>query len=892
VTIGPGSRLGPYEITAKLGEGGMGEVYRATDTKLERQVAIKVLPAAFTEDEARLSRFEREAKLLAQLHHPHIASIFGIEDADGIRALVMELVEGPTLAERLAGGPLPTDEALPIARQIAEALELAHDKGIIHRDLKPQNIKLTVEGQVKVLDFGLAKAMDPGGASGVASPMASPTMMSSPTLTAMPETQLGVILGTAAYMAPEQARGHGVDKRADIWAFGVVLYEMLTGGKLFVKDTVSDTLAAVIRKEVDLDLLPEDTPPAIRRLLRRCLERNPKERLRDIGDARLELQEERSTGTAAVPADRRRRPWLLPAGLVVGLLLGAGLARVLVPAAAPALPSTPARLTLKLPAEAPLAAGNFLPALDFSPDGKALTYVALGAGGIRQLAVRPIDSTEVRILPGTEGAEGPFFSPDGEWIGFWSQWKIRKVRTSGAGLPEVICDAVDFRGATWAGHTIVLANDQSGPLVAVDESGGTPRELTTLNPGETGHRYPQALPDGDTVLFTSWTAPFDADRGTLSVVSLETGQRAEIGKASIYSRYSPTGHLLYVQAGRLLAVPFDPESHRIVGEARAILSPVLMQRNTGATQFAVSPAGHLAWVEAGYVGNDVELVRASRSGERVPIFKTTGVRRNPSLSPDDSEYLVTGIGFPDNGMWLMSVDGSEERLLVKGVYYGEWLPGRRWVHDLGDAAEHAVVVESLDGTSPPVTLLSPAPDAVVVSGTSEGWVSYTAKDAEGDLDAWILDSKGGGEPVPFLAGPDNEGGVTFSPEGRYVAYVSDRSGRFEVYVTSFPDKAATWQISTTGGSEVVWRGDGQEITFRSGGDLVGVPVTTDPTFRAGTPAVLLPVPYYGVLGSPHRPNYDVSRDGSWFLVVNNRDLNEPVERLEIALDWQSVFKAK
>jgi hypothetical protein len=327
----------------------------------------------------------------------------------------------------------------------------------------------------------------------------------------------------------------------------------------------------------------------------------------------------------------------------------------------------------------------------------------------------------------------------------------------------------------------------------------------------------------------------------------------------------------------------------MAGEARELLAPVLMQRNTGAAQFAVSAAGHLAWVEAGYVGVDVELVRASRSGERAPIFQTTGVRRNPSLSPDDSEYLVAGIGFEDNGMWLMSVDGSEERLLVKGVYFAEWLPGRRWVHDLGDAPEQAVVVESLDGTSPPLTLLSPAPEGVVVSGTREGWVTYTTKDAEGDLDAWILDSKGGGEPVPFLVGPDNEGGLTFSPDGRYVAYVSDRSGRFEVYVSSFPDKAATWQISTSGGSEVVWRGDGQEITFRSGGDLVAVPVTTDPTFRAGTPAALFPVPYDGVLGSPNRPNYDVSRDGSWFLVVNNRDLNEPVERLEIALDWPRVF---
>jgi len=885
-----GQRLGPYEITAKLGEGGMGEVYRARDTKLERDVAIKVLPAAFVEDHERLARFEREAKLLAQLHHPNIASIFGMEESAGTKALVMELVEGPTLAERLESGSLPINESLLLARQIAEALEEAHEKGIIHRDLKPQNIKASMEGKVKVLDFGLAKAMDPmGAASGAQS---ASQLAASPTLT-LGATQMGVVLGTAAYMAPEQAKGFAVDKRCDIWAFGVVLFEMLSGKRLFEGDSVPETLAGVLKNPIDLESLPAEVPPAVRRLLRRCLERDPRMRLRDIGDAKLELSEGASSSAdAAAPAAAvtgGRRGWLWPLLAVAALVVGFGSARLLAPAGSARAAPVRARLTLALPADAPLASGNFLPALTFSPDGSSLAFVAVGNDGVRRLAVRRLDSAEVKVIPGTEGAEDPFFSPDGEWIGFWSKWKVRKVRASGLGVPEVICNSLDFRGGTWAGHKIVFTPKQTGPLFQVDDSGGTPSPLTQLLPDERNHRFPHALPDGDTILFTSWKPPFDVERSGIVALSLATGKRREVGSASHDVRYSPSGHLLYVQAGRLLAVPFDLGRLEITGPARAILDHVMLQKNTGAAQFAVSRAGALAWAAGELVGNEVRVTRVDRNGNRTTIFETDSVRRHPKLSPDGSRFLVEAIGPEVDGEWLESIDGNSHRRLstVSRVNYGRWLADGGWVYS-SDAG--TLVADSIDGSSPPRELVPASADVSTPTGASaSGTIAYDVFSKQRGLEGWLVDLEKG-QPRPFLSSPANEGGVTFSPDGRYVAYVSDRSGDFEVYVTSYPDKAGLWQISTAGGSEVVWRRDGQEIAFRSGSDLVTVPVTTDPTFHAGTPTVLFHVPYEGVLGTPNLPNYDESRDGGWFLMTENPDLNRPSASVEIAFDWPSVLK--
>jgi Tol biopolymer transport system component len=897
-----GNRLGVYEITAQIGEGGMGRVYKARDSQLGRDVALKVLPEGLTQDAERLARFEREAKLLASLNHPNIAHIYGLETSGGSPALVMELVEGPTLADRLAQGSLSITESLSIARQIAEALEEAHEKGIVHRDLKPQNVKASIEGKVKVLDFGLAKAMEPTGAASASgtAPGGAVNLTYSPTLTspAMGATVAGVILGTAAYMSPEQARGGAVDERADIWAFGVVLYEMLCGARLFASDTVSDTLAGVLKTEIDFGALPEETPPAVRRLLKRCLERNPKNRLHSIADARIVL-DEIARGPAEAPPEalaaagssgRSAVRWLTWAGLLAaGLLAGWGLTQVAESGSAARHVPVRARLTVALPADAPLAAGNFLPSLAFSPDGASLAYVAVGADGVRRLAVRRLDSAEVRVIPGTEGAEGPFFSPDGQWIAFWSKWRVRKVRASGLGVPEVVCSSLDFRGGTWAGHTIVFSPSQTRALLQVDDGGGTPHPLTELRPGEDNHRFPHVLPDGDTILFSAWKAPFDLDRATLWALSLATGKRKAIGTTSQDVLYSPTGHLLYVQAGRLLAEPFDPVKLEITGPATAILDHVVVQKNTGAAQFAVSSTGELAWAAGDLVGDKVRLVRVDRGGAATPFYATDTPRRWPVLSPDDRSLLVYAIGTEVEGEWLMSVDGSTRRRASSEAVFARWLPDGRWV--FADIT-NSLSVDSLDGSSPRQQLVTPQPNAVVPTGVSpEGTVAYDTIGPKGDLDAWQVDVKSG-KPRPYLDGPASEGGVTFSPDGRYIAYISDQSGDFEVYVASYPDRSATWQISTAGGSEVVWRRDGREIVFRSGSELMAVPVTTEPAFHAGSPTVLFQLPYDGVLGSPDLPNYDESRDGSWFLMTGNPDLNQPAAAIQIAFDWPTVLSGK
>ncbi len=930
MTLAAGTKLGPYEITGALGAGGMGEVYRARDTKLNRDVALKVLPEAFASDPQRMARFEREAQVLASLNHPNIAAIYGLEESGSTRALVMELVEGQTLAERLASRPLTRpasrdtlspqagrgqkgsdsqpspsgrgwpagpgegfDDALQIAKQVAEALEYAHDRGVVHRDLKPANIKITPEGTVKVLDFGLAKAMGPDEISRDAS--------NSPTLS-IAATQAGFILGTAAYMSPEQAKAKPVDRRADIWAFGVVLFEMFSGKKTFEGETVSDVLAAVIMKDPDWSALPETTPPSIQRLIRRCLNKDPKQRLQAIGEARITIEETLSgTGvppvtdhgpeahatTAARPASQRR--WLLPTAVVVAILATFVITRFFLHRNAGESQTFAARVTVSLPADAQLAAGNFTPSIVFSPDGGSLAYVAEGTDGVRRLAVRQLDSDQVTIIPGTEGAEGPFFSPDGQWIGYWSHWKIWKVRASGAGIPEAICNSMDFRGATWAGHTIIFTPSQTGPLFKVSDNGGEPEPFTKLLPGEFDHRFPHALPDGDTILFSAWSMPFDPDRAKMAAVSLSTGKRTDIGPGGMDVLYSPPGYLLYVQAGKLLSAPFDLNRLKITGEARVILDHVVTQMNTGAAQFAVSPQGNLAWIQGGSVGNDVRLVRVSRKGVATTIFKTNTARRFPRLSPDDRKLLVLAVTGEAAGTWLMSIDGKEQRHLSEAEL-ATWFPdGRRWV---GSSRNLALIVDSVDGTYPPRQLIPSSPRMLAPTSVSAtGTIAYDFFGPKGIRDVWLVDSKGGA-PKPFLVGPADEGGMQFSPDGRYVAYVSNRSGQFEVYVTSFPDKSATWQISTSGGSEVVWQRDGKEITYRSGPSLIAVPVTTQPTFHAGNPSVLFHVPYDGLLGGPDEPDYDVARDGSWFVMVNNPDFNVPAPTVQMALDWQKVEAAK
>jgi serine/threonine-protein kinase len=599
-----GKKISHYSVTAKLGEGGMGEVYRATDTKLGRDVALKVLPEAFASDAERMARFEREAQVLASLNHPNIASIYGLEEADGIRCLVLELVEGPTLAERIEKGPLPLEEALPLARQISEALEAAHERGVIHRDLKPANVKVTPEGTVKVLDFGLAKAFQ--------GEETEEDVAKSPTMTAM-ATQAGIILGTAAYMSPEQAKGKPVDKRADIWAFGIVLFETLTGKQVFKGETVSETLAAVMMKDIGWGLLPADTPPPIHRLLRRCLDKDPKRRLRDIGEARVALEgylADPSTSTvvlepgdiaataataASQPAWLRWLPWAAAGVLGFGLLFSLwGLWHATRPIIRPAI-----RLPVEMTAEEQIAVGSGIPGgattnFAVSADGTRIAYV-LESGGSRQLYVRSLDQTEGTALSGTEGAYGPFFSPDGEWVAFFANNTLKKVSVSG-GAPLTLCDARNAKGGSWGpDDTIVFAPHVTVGLSRVPAAGGPPEAITEKAQGVRSHRWPQFLPGGRAVLFIVQPSGSSYDDSNIEVLNLEIGERKVIHQGGSYPRYLPSGHLVYAREGTLFGAPFDLDHLEMKGSPVPLLEG-LMQGPSGDAHYAFSDTGTLLYL--------------------------------------------------------------------------------------------------------------------------------------------------------------------------------------------------------------------------------------------------------------------------------------------------------
>jgi serine/threonine protein kinase len=652
ITIG--SRLGPYEIIAPLGAGGMGEVYRAHDAKLGRDVAIKILPDVFAADPERLARFEREAKTLAALNHPHIAQIYGFEESSGIRALVMELVEGPTLADRIAQGPVPIDEAVAIARQIADALEAAHDQGIVHRDLKPANIKVRGDGTVKVLDFGLAKALDPAGPSSAAA-------MNSPTLT-VHATQLGMILGTAAYMAPEQARGRSADRRADIWAFGVVCFEMLTGKRAFEGEEISDTLASVLKEDPDWAALPPDLPASLRRLLRRCLEKDPHRRLSAIGDARLELDErdeirgERPT-VRAVPS---RVPWIVAAaaslvGIVAVTMLVASALRSAAPSVVTRFSIVPSENTALYP-DATTAV--------VSPDGRTVVLVTgdVTFGSASHLTgfwLRSVDSLKARPLAGTEGGYLPFWSPDSQQIAFFTtDRKLKKIAVDGGHIEE-ICDAPDGRGGTWSSAgTIVFAPVNAGPLMRVAAAGGTPEAATAIEAGrgETGHRFPVFLPDGDHFLYAAVpprTDGFDIFIGALSGSSRDL----LLSAAQSTPAFAEPGYLLFVRKGGLVVQRFDPRRRMLSGE------PVSIEDAPGAVGdgYIAGPAvsastnGTLAYL-ANLV-TDMSLLWFDQSGRRTSKVVPAGQYQSLSVTRDGRRAVLVRWTSPTaNDLWIADLD--------------------------------------------------------------------------------------------------------------------------------------------------------------------------------------------------------------------------------------------
>jgi len=896
-----GTRLGPYEITARLGEGGMGEVYRATDTKLHRDVAIKVLPPAFTEDKERLQRFEREAQLLAQLHHPNIASIFGLEESDGTLALVMELVEGPTLADRLQQGPLPIDEAMAVARQIAEALEDAHEKGIVHRDLKPQNVKASVDGKVKVLDFGLAKAMDPvGGASGSASQLAQ-----SPTLT-LGATVQGVILGTAAYMAPEQAKGLPVDKRADIWAFGVVLYEMLTGARLFAADTVPETLAGVLKNEIDLEQLPDGVPPAIRRLLRRCLQRSPKSRLHDIADARIVIDEALGPGETdgpsrdAVTGARRWLPWsvaaLFAAVAAISLLGGRGAREGVAVAAV-------TRTSVLMPAEGRMDQMPGMFAL--SPDGGAVAFLAAEervagtAQGSRQLFVRELDDVEPRALAGTEGARLPFWSADSRDIGFFAGGSLRRVRRGG-GPVQTICKANNGRGGAWnADGTIVFADDPYGPLFRVSASGGEPVPATSLDAakGERSHRFPAFLPDGRHFVFgvEPWNEDF---RMRIKVASLdEVTSGKDLLESTSVPRWAPPNELVISRDEALLAQEIDLERLEPVGEPRLLEDrPLLMGDISSLPAVDLSADGKMLY--APIDPRPTDFVWFDRDGVRTESgLREEGVFAFAALAHGGDRLAVQR--FTADGrraLWIFDLArGTSTRLTAPGMqpYSAVWSPDDREVAAqiaLGSStSRNSVGLVSVDG-GPPRFLFDPSNQWVVPGDISPDGKTlvYSILTTENRNDLGYLNLDGGAELHPYLATAADESSPALSPDGRWVAYLSDVSGKQEAYLDTFP-KASHPRRVPVGGAvfQISFRADGRELLLGAteGEDaaLFASALRLGADVEIGEPRKLFTLPSDSVTVAP-APN------GERFLVllpVGNRSPS-----LTLVENWRAQLGAK
>jgi Tol biopolymer transport system component len=872
--MSPQQTIAHYRVTAKLGEGGMGEVWRATDTKLHREVAIKILPEAFAADPDRLARFTREAQVLASLNHPNIAAIYGVEE----RALVMELVEGAEVGQALP--PANLDDWI---HQLIDALEYAHEHGIVHRDLKPSNIKVTPEGRLKVLDFGLAKA--------IASDPAPSDPKVSPTLT-MSATMAGMIMGTAAYMAPEQARGQAVDKRADIWAFGVVVYEILTGKPLFLGPTISDTLAAVLRQDVNLDAVP----PRFRRLLRVCLERDPRRRMRDIGDARLLLEPE--VGQTLPPANppRASHGWPLRMTAAAGILAAGALAFVHFREAAPLAPLI--RFTVPAPETA-----RYGPWLALSPDGRYLGFTAAGSDGKNHIWIRALDSLEARMLAGSDGVNTFFWSPDSRHVAFLAGAKLKKMDISG-GPAQILCDGPGAGlGGSWNARDEILFGGTAGPIMRVSASGGAPAPVTALGADDLMHLYPSFLSDGRRFLYMNRAA--EIFLGSLDAKAsaqarkpvLRAGTPVSFGYAPP-RRGSTTGHILFVRDQALVSQDFDEKTLALAGEPKPVAEPI--STNLSRATFSVSPAGTIAY-RTGAESTNVEYTWFDRDGRTMGRAGSVSSGRDEvALSPDGARLAHTA-GGPSQVAVLDLVRGIDSRLSFNsdGGHGPAWSPDGKWIA-FGSSVSGSTALYLKDAANgAPERKLLQTPTIKYVDGWSPDgrFLLFSELNLKNSLTGlWAIpDPLATGEPKPFPLGDPSlrEQQSALSPDSRWLAYNFADSGGNDIYVRPFPpggERTGRWRVSASGGTEPRWRADGKELFFlASDGKLMAVDVTASSSaavFQSGIPHALFATQ---LAADPLGFNYDVSRDGKRFLlaVPPAQSAATPVT---LVLNWEEMLK--
>ena len=876
MSLSPGTSLGPYQVTAKIGEGGMGEVYQARDTKLDRDVALKVLPEAFTSDPDRLARFEREAKVLASLNHPNIGSIYGLEEAEGVKALVLELVEGPTLADRIKQGPIPLDEALPIAKQIAEALEAAHEQGVIHRDLKPANIKVKDDGTVKVLDFGLAKAFQPDASD--------PNMSMSPTISlTAAATQMGMVIGTAAYMAPEQAKGKVVDKRSDVWAFGVVLYEMLTGKRPFRGDDVSTTLARVIDRDPAWDELPDSLPPVVLIYLRRCLAKEPKQRVHDVADVRLAL-----AGAFDLPAPRPvvlpetsavvppLRVWHRPVA-VMSIVVAAVLVTGLTIWGLTRPDAVPANVTRLVIPESDTAPFNFTRGhadLAISADGTQMVYQVRG----RELHLRPLDRFVGAPLRGALASRGPFFSPDGEWVGFvYGDRTLHKVSILG-GPPVTLTELPDaVVGASWGTDDQIIVGRSNGGLVRVSGGGGgEPENLTTLDAdlGEVGHLWPAVIP-GRAVLFVTSTSAAPLANPQLAVLALETGDVTRLGLDGVSPRYVPTGHIVYgVMDGSVRAVPFDVNSLEVTGSPVSLLDDVMV-KTTGAANFSVSDQGTLVYTSGAVRSIQRTLALVGHDGVVEPLDVPPAAYRAPRVSPDGGKLVVQTDEDEGGVIWVYDLSGGTQiqQLTFEGNNQDPvWSPDSQRITFASDRNGTRSLYEvPADGSGVPERLTTAEAGTSHRPGSwSQGGQTLLFNvESPPDVEIWTL-SASDRETQRLHDTPDAIYlGAELSPDGGWFAYAQgpDRL-TLDVYVEPFPPTGAKRRISQDGGYWPLWSPHGNRLFYRPSAGrattLRSVDVITNPEFAFTNEQ---PLPIEGFIVVPNSRDYDLMPDGERFVMM-------------------------